>query len=307
MTPRKLPKVSVCICTYQRPAWLKHALESLRPSLSSGELAEIIVVDNDPAGSAADLVRASSFDGGIQLRYVHEPARNISTARNTALREASAEWIAFIDDDEFASPGWLGNLIATAERHDAAVALGPVVPAYGANVPAWVTRGAFFERRRHLTGTIVGWHDARTGNALFRKSLVASMTAPFSESFGLTGGEDSEFFRRLEQQGKKMVWCDEAIVYEHVPAERATTGWMLRRSFRTGQTWTRVTLASSAGGGVGRLASIAALAAARLVISVPMALLLAPISPSKSFRELRTLANRAGKLAALLGHSYEEY
>lgn len=286
---------------------MKHALESLRPSLGSVELAEIIVVDNDPAGSAADLVHAFTFDGGIQLRYVHEPARNISTARNAALREASAEWIAFIDDDEFASPDWLGSLIATAERHDADVAFGPVVPAYDANVPAWVVKGAFFERRRHLTGTVVGWHDARTGNALLRRSLVAPMAAPFSESFGLTGGEDSDFFRRLEQQGKKMVWCDEAILYEHVPAERATPSWMLRRSFRTGQTWTRVTLASSPGGGAGRLASVAALAAARLVVSLPMALLLAPISRSKSFRELRTLANRAGKLAALFGHSYEEY
>jgi hypothetical protein len=76
----------------------------------------------------------------------------------------------------------------------------------------------------------------RTGNVLFDRALVNGMSEPFDPSYGLTGGEDADFFERMLQRGHSFVWCNEAPVYENVPAERQTTAYFVKRAFIRGVT-----------------------------------------------------------------------
>lgn len=301
------PSISICICTYRRPYWLRQTLESLRSNTQSLDLTEVIVVDNDPEGTAADVVKDFMFGSNTRLYYHNETTKNISVARNRTIKEAKGKWLAMIDDDEFASENWLANLLRSAERYNADVIFGPVLPLFEEGTPAWIINGKFFDRRRHPTGTRVDWHDARTGNALIKSSLLACIPGPFLESFGSTGGEDSALFRRIQAKQAHMIWCDEAIVYEHVPPERATRKWLLARSFRTGQIWARVELDSTDGMRVSKAMHIAFLSGIRIAATIPMILLAAPVSLPKSFSYLRTLANRIGKLTALFGHQHSGY
>jgi succinoglycan biosynthesis protein ExoM len=64
-------------------------------------------------------------------------ARNISVARNACLDAATAPLVAFIDDDEVASPEWLVALVGTWESSNADVVLGPVQALYGARLCGW--------------------------------------------------------------------------------------------------------------------------------------------------------------------------
>lgn len=297
---------SVCICTYRRPRWLREALESLRSSVAHSGPHEVIVVDNDPESTANDIVSNFEFGDGTTLLYYRESTRNISIARNRAVKEASGQYLAMIDDDEFASADWLEHLMRAARTHDADIVLGPVLPVFEGGTPAWIIEGGFFDRPRKPTGTRVDWHEARTGNALIRRELATSTNGPFSEAFGLTGGEDSHFFRSLGPEAR-MIWCDEAIVYEHVPLIRANPRWLLGRSFRTGQTWTRIELDSSGGAHWAKTLQIGVVAGLRIAATLPMILLTAPTSTTQCFRHLRTVANRTGKLAALLGHRQKGY
>ena len=73
-----------------------------------------------------DLVEATAHDCGLPVLYLHAPACNISVARNACLRAATAPLVAFIDDDEIASPDWLVLLIAALEGSHADVVLRPV-------------------------------------------------------------------------------------------------------------------------------------------------------------------------------------
>ena len=79
--------VSICVATCERPVGLRRLLASLEQlRLPEGVRTEVIVVDNDPAGSAAAVI-----DGGttlVELRTFHEPERNIAHARNRCVREA---------------------------------------------------------------------------------------------------------------------------------------------------------------------------------------------------------------------------
>ena len=45
------------------------------------------------------------------------------------------------------------------------------------------------------------------------------------------------------EAGLQLVWCDEAVVTDVVPASRATRSWVLRRALRSGNGWVRVALA----------------------------------------------------------------
>ena len=61
----------------------------------------------------------------------------------------------------------------------------------------------------------------------------------FDLSFGLTGGEDSQLFYRLFLAGYKLIFCEEAFVSEFVEQNRLNQSYLLQRSFRIGQTYTR--------------------------------------------------------------------
>ena len=48
------------------------------------------------------------------------------------------------------------------------------------------------------------------------------------------GCEDRAFFQRIGMAGYKIVWADEAVVTEWVPATRATARWLVQRHYRVG-------------------------------------------------------------------------
>lgn len=73
-----------------------------------------------------------------------------------------------------------------------------------------------------------------TGNALVKASAVRGKLA-FDPRYGLSGGEDTDFFYRMWRSGALMVWCQEALLTECVSEERLTIRWLLRRAFGGGQ------------------------------------------------------------------------
>lgn len=230
-----MTRIDVLVPTYKRPQLLARTLLSIeRQSLPADALMRIVVVDNDAMESARPVVDA--FRRGFPAcLYVCEPVANVSNARNRALREACADYIAFIDDDEAADEQWLHMLLETRKRHGAAIVLGPIVPVLPAGTARWIRRGRFFERPRVATGAVPP--SAGTGNVLMDLHAIRAAQIAFDPAFGRSGGEDSDFFHRLSQTGARCVWCDEAVVYEHVTADRTCARWLLRRAFIGGRNY----------------------------------------------------------------------
>jgi succinoglycan biosynthesis protein ExoM len=226
--------ISVCICTYQRPALLRRLLESLREQETNGEFAySIVVTDNDAAESGRPLIAELAPSFPVPLTYCTEPRRSIAHARNTSLAHARGDAIAFIDDDEFAPPDWLATMRAALLRFNVAGILGPVRPHFDHTPPRWVIRGRFCERPEHPTGFQMDWRSCRTGNVLLKRTILAGLNPVFAPAFG-TGGSDVDFFRRMIEAGNAFLWCNEAFVHEVVPPSRANRGYMLRRGLLRG-------------------------------------------------------------------------
>lgn len=94
-----MPKVSIVIPTYNRVAYLRWAIESAIAQTFTDH--EIIVVDNGSTDETYQLVH--SLDDP-RIRYVYQENRGPAGARNTGVRHAKGEYIAFLDDDDYFLP-----------------------------------------------------------------------------------------------------------------------------------------------------------------------------------------------------------
>jgi succinoglycan biosynthesis protein ExoM len=97
--------IDVLICTFRR-ASIRDTLDSIALQDVPGHVClRVVVADNDETPSAQDLITGLANRYPHPLHYLHAPARNISIARNACLDHATADWVAFIDDDETAPSG----------------------------------------------------------------------------------------------------------------------------------------------------------------------------------------------------------
>jgi len=227
--------VDVCLTTYKRPNLLQKSLVSLGNQNADGIRIRIIVVDNDYTESARACTEAFQKTSSIEVIYDVEPVQNISLARNKALHNVKAELFAFIDDDEVVVKNWLTSLVDTLIKYKADAVFGPVIRKLPRSSPQWTREHPFFKGSRWETGTKLTYGG--TGNVLVRKEAIGKPSQRFDPLFGHNGSEDTDFFYRLYLLGKNLVWCDEALAYEHVTNERKTFSWLCQRSFRGGQGW----------------------------------------------------------------------
>ena len=194
---------------------------------------EVIVVDNDAAGGAATAVEAAKTrHPELNIRYSVEPQKGISFARNTAVSLAAGDFLAWIDDDETAAENWLLSLWMTRSINNVDAVFGPVIPVFPQGSRSWPRRSGVFERPQHPTGTKIDAREARTGNALVKAAWLCSIISPFDTKLANTGGEDYDFFARIEDRGARFEWCNEAEVFEMVPIERQRLVWILERRLR---------------------------------------------------------------------------
>ena len=309
MPPPEVPaaasrvEVSVCCCTFRRPAGLARLLRSLTDLDPASPRYEVIVVDNDNEASGRPVVQAARL-GGMHVQYGVEPARGLARARNRSLELASGEYVAFIDDDEEAAPGWLLELWREVIRSGADGGVGPVVPRFGAVAPRWLIEGGFFERMRPPTGTRLKAELTRMGNALVARRPLMALPGPFDERYNFTGGEDGDVFARLIDAGCRVIAVDSAVVYEHLTPRRTTMRWLLKRRVRTGIGQSRL----AAGGALPRwprLRSVGALA--RVLTHGLIGVLLLPVARPSGLRRLLLAARHVGHLMFLNELTYRAY
>lgn len=284
--------VDVCVCTYRRES-VAEALHSLgSQTLPAGVRICVIVADNDVDPTARPRIELAAAQAGVRLAYVHAPSRNISLARNACLRAATAPIIAFLDDDEVASPGWVGALLSTAAATGAPIVLGPVVARYRSDAPRWLAAADLHSTAPAIRrdGSIDTGYSC---NVLLMRDVVGDLT--FDERLGRSGGEDDVFFSRLHRAGARIAFAPEAIVFEDVPPTRARLRWLLRRSFRNGQTFAAIRVAD----GASRTALVARTAPKILYCGVLGLVWL--FSPARSRRALVRGALHAGVIGRLLG------
>lgn len=234
MTAR--PDVAVIIPTLRRPESLERAVRSaLAQTGVTDRLREIVVVDNDPQASSRDTTARLAAETSTPIVWRHAPRPGVATARNEGLAATTAPLIAFLDDDEAASPGWLAGLISAQALTGADAVFGPIrgrVPDGTGWAQAYLER--FFGREGPDSTRLI---DAPygCGNALLVRATALPGDAPFSTAADQSGGEDDVLFAALATRGGRFGWAADAWVDEFAPPHRATLRYALTRAFAYGQ------------------------------------------------------------------------
>jgi succinoglycan biosynthesis protein ExoM len=284
------PSIDVCVCTFQRPS-LRETLASLAAQQGAAPF-RVIVSDNDETPSAEGLVAWARRELGLEIVYVHAPARNISVARNACLDRAEAELAAFVDDDEIAPPAWLATIAAYLADRQFDVVFGPVKAVYPVNAPRWARAGDF-----HSFQTIERNGAVDTGyssNVIFKRAVVGARR--FDLALGRSGGEDAFFFATLHHHGARLGLCADAVLREPAPNQRLRLAWLVKRAFRSGQTHARIAC-ELRGGSRAALAALAAVKAGYCALGA----LLTLWSPVRWRGNVIRGALHAGVIARALG------
>lgn len=294
--------VLVGIPTHKRPDLLRKCLESIAAQAGDLPPVRVFVADNDARGREGVRVVeeiAADYRFPISATSVAEPG--ISAVRNAILDEARGggdAFIAMIDDDETASPEWLERLVATAVRSGASVVGGPTEPVF--EVPPSEVARQFWIPRMHAEGPIEVIQS--TANCLVSTRDMFKLNWPkFDQSFGLTGGGDTEWFRRIRLRGATFAWSEKASTQETVPASRTTTRWALTRRFRSANQAVRI---ERLHGNHKWLVKQATRSAARLLMSP---LRIPELFTARRSEVIASWASAAGNLTAIVGIKFREY
>ncbi|MCK4819314.1 glycosyltransferase family 2 protein, partial [bacterium] len=111
-----IPNVSVIIPTCNRAEYITQAIDSVLAQTYTDY--EIIVVDDGSTDNTKEVMEPYMD----RIRYIYQENAGVSAARNTGIKAAKGDWVAFLDSDDEWLPGKLAVQIRAVERHPQLVA-----------------------------------------------------------------------------------------------------------------------------------------------------------------------------------------
>ena len=135
-------EISVIICTYNREKFLPKALASLTEQTVGPNVYEIVIVNNNSTDNTEQISKEFiATHPELNIKYVVETQKGLSSARNRGIIESSSELIAFIDDDAEVEKNYLETAINFFNEHPTVSAMGgKVIPLYETGKePEWLS------------------------------------------------------------------------------------------------------------------------------------------------------------------------
>ena len=243
-----MQNLDVVIATYNRPALLELTLASMSRAAMPPDLhVRVLVADNNssPTNQVANKAAMERFPS-LDLIYVFERRQGKSWALNTAIATSTADYVAFIDDDEKLDSQWFETAAIYLRDGSTDYIGGPYKPDWAAPPPAWLpaTIGKY--------PAVIGWIEQSEktqpfdafggglcgGNCIIRRSALNEVGG-FSTQVGrfannLMCGEDDELHRQLRIHGKVGMYDPRLIIYHFIPTQRMTMKYHLRWAFWSG-------------------------------------------------------------------------
>ena len=107
--------ISVIIPSYNHATYIAEAIQSvLRQTVPAQE---VIVVDDGSTDQTREVV--AQFPAPV--RYIYQPNRGLSAARNTGIQASMSKWVAFLDADDWWLPEKIRLQTEALERNPSAV------------------------------------------------------------------------------------------------------------------------------------------------------------------------------------------
>ncbi len=253
------PLVSIVIPTYNRCGDLKRCLDSLLSQTLDDF--EITVIDNGSTDGTPDLLKK------YPIKVIRDSKKNLPYLFNIGWRTASADIVAYINDDAEAVPDWLENILKTFDEFkDAEFVGGPTISTRKQEILATyeMSQRSMLRVFAHVYNVVV--HEGRLldigvlsyesgaysigaslhmstklGHSFYVDNLSLTGMAVKKKLFYGIGGFDENFqFSQLDgdliirarKAGYRLVFNPKAIVYHHIsPVGSTRVPFYLGRDF----------------------------------------------------------------------------
>lgn len=237
-------RISIVICTYNRAAVLKETLNSFfQMTLPPENEFELLIVDNNSNDATAEVIRTLEIIYPKLLRYTFESKPGLSNARNTGIREAQGQIIAFVDDDVFFGTTWLIETLNIFKLNPHAHCMGgKSIPQFAGGRPEWVTDDLLIlygstNSGEEIKKMIYPEHPFGL-NMAFRREVFDTL-GNFGTHLGrkknnLLSNEEADFFLRMHNAGLTVLYTPNALIHHRIPIDRVHKDWVISRFYWQG-------------------------------------------------------------------------
>jgi glycosyltransferase involved in cell wall biosynthesis len=237
--------VTVCICTHNRPSYLRDCLKGLCRQAAGPEHFSILVVDSashhNEAEQIAGLVAATP-----NARMVRVEHPGVSLARNVGAGATDTDYVAYIDDDAVPEPDWIERIVQAIGEGRPALIGGRILPLWEAPLPAWwpsSLRGSLSIIEVEGRGEYRSF-ELPKGLEPYGANMIVHLPAlraigGFGQHSGRMGDtllsdEEVQLAWRLQAAGYSARYDSRIVVRHQIQAARLTPSWLLSRLYWQG-------------------------------------------------------------------------
>lgn len=172
----KTPLISVCIPTRNRSSFLKEAIDSVLSQKYSNY--EIIIVDDGSTDDTKKTVESYSLD---KIKYFYKEHTNAPNTRNRCLKEASGDFILWLDDDDILEKNALLNYVDLINEYPEVDIFYGMLQSFGSSFHLY-TYNEWHNNEEGLIGFLKNGSPIHNSMALIRKKVYEE-NGFFDESF----------------------------------------------------------------------------------------------------------------------------
>lgn len=209
------PSISVIVCTRNRADRLAPFFESVR-RLELSEPWQLVLVDSASTDSTHEQLRRFADSFGPHCSVQRATRKGLGHARNVGLRAATAPIVAFFDDDCYAAPDYLAQVLTCFREQPSLGYLGGRIELFDPDdLP--VTIKTSQQRQDFPARTLLRAGEIHGANMAFRRDFLQAIGG-FDQDLGAGTPfpcEDIDALARLSLAGAVGAYDPRPLVYHH--------------------------------------------------------------------------------------------
>jgi glycosyltransferase involved in cell wall biosynthesis len=235
---------SAVVCAHN-PDNYQNLVEAVDSLLKQTRQAQEIIVVVDGSQILYERFLSDYQENRLVKAILLKESMGVSEARNTGIRAARGDVIAFMDDDAVANRDWMENLAAVYETSDAIAVGGLILPIWTGGVPDYLPEELYWligvTHKGFAGDTITEVRNTFGPNMSFRREVFEKIDL-FNRDLGFAKrgtsyiqAEETDLALRMKQAyGKGVKYNRKAVVYHKVPPAKLKIPLLLKRGFYQG-------------------------------------------------------------------------
>jgi glycosyltransferase involved in cell wall biosynthesis len=227
--------ITVIVVTYNRLNLVRQCIEGIIVQFQNKH--EIIVVDNCSEDNTTDVLKNKY---GSRIKVIRNDFKeSLADCKNTGVRQACGEIIAFTDDDCVPAENWLERISSSFESCGCDIAAGPVRLLKTLRLPWWWST---------CLNWTIGIAEINSdkflplgSNIAFRKAAYTEIATILHNGAGkeIVYTEDNSRINAAVKKGYKIKLDDSMVVYHNIGEERLSFKYLIKRSWLEGKHWAK--------------------------------------------------------------------